>query len=290
MVSIAVLLTLGAALSWALTALLMKMGVTSMTRIGFAAVRPWLGLFFVLPYALLIGTLEFGSPQLIAIAVGGTLLNAVVGTALFFYAITHAPLHQASILSNTGPFWGVLSSVLVLGEPANPVAFASAALIVGGTYFLIERRKEGESTRHLLPLLAALAAGVLFGFASAVPAKYCLDNGMNPMGYHLLFTSSSAVMWGIIISPKLIQRRVKFTKRGMIVAVISAFFGYFGGWILWLNALDRAPASLLSPIGGTSVLFTVLLSIVFLKERPTRRALLGGVLVFIGVLLVSLFS
>jgi len=280
MVSIAVLLTLGAALSWALTALLMKMGVTSMTRIGFAAVRPWLGLFFVLPYALLIGTLEFGSPQLIAIAVGGTLLNAVVGTALFFYAITHAPLHQASILSNTGPFWGVLSSVLVLGEPANPVAFASAALIVGGTYFLIERRKEGESTRHLLPLLAALAAGVLFGFA----------NGMNPMGYHLLFTSSSAVMWGIIISPKLIQRRVKFTKRGMIVAVISAFFGYFGGWILWLNALDRAPASLLSPIGGTSVLFTVLLSIVFLKERPTRRALLGGVLVFIGVLLVSLFS
>ena len=97
-------------------------------------------------------------------------------------------------------------------------------------------------------------------------------------------------MWAIIVSPKLIQRRVKFTKRGMIVAVISAFFGYFGGWILWLNALDRAPASLLSPIGGTSVLFTVLLSIVFLKERPTRRALFGGALVFIGVLLVSLLS
>jgi drug/metabolite transporter (DMT)-like permease len=284
----AILLTLAAAFSWALTALLMKVGVTSMTRVGFAAVRPWLGLAFVLPYALFVGTLEFGSPQLMIIALGGTVLNAVLGTALFFYAITHAPLHQASILSNTSPFWGVLGAVLVLGEPANPVAFGAALLIVGGTYFLIEPRKEGQSARHLLPLLAALAAGVLFGFASAVPAKYCLDHGMNPMGYHLLFTSGSAVMWTILISPKLIQRRVKFTKRGMIIALISAFLGYFAGWILWLNALERAPASMLSPIGGTSVLFTVLLSVVFLKERPTRRAIIGGVLVFAGVLVVSL--
>jgi drug/metabolite transporter (DMT)-like permease len=288
MASTAILLTLAAAMSWAVTAVFMKMGVTSMTRIGFAAVRPWIGLVFVLPYALLVGTMEFGSPQLVIIALGGTLLNAVVGVSLFYYAITHAPLHQVSILSNTSPFWGVLSAVLILGEPANPVAFAAALLIVGGTYFLMERRKEGESGRHLLPLLAALASGVLGGFASAVPAKYCLENGMNPMGYHLLFTSGSAVMWSIIISPKLVLRRVKFTKRGMIIALVSAFFGYFCGWVLWLNALDRAPASLLAPIGGTSVLFTVLLSVVFLKERPTRRAIYGGVLVFAGVLLVSL--
>jgi len=290
MALIAILLTLGSSLSWALTSVLMKLGVTSMTRIGFAAIRPWLGLLFVLPYALLVGTLDFGSPKLVAVAVSGSLLNAVLGTALFYYAITHAPLHQASILSNTAPFWGVLSSVLVLGEPAKPVAFAAALLIVGGAYFLIERRKPGASGRHLLPLLAALGAGVLWGFASAVPAKYCLDAGMNPMAYHLLFTSSAAVLWGVAILPKLVQRKVTFTKRGAIVALVSAFFGYFVGWILWLNALDLAPASLVSPISGTNVLFTVLLSILFLRERPTRRAVVGGALVCTGVLLVSLLG
>ncbi|MFC2083285.1 EamA family transporter, partial [Candidatus Bipolaricaulota bacterium] len=201
-----------------------------------------------------------------------------------------APLHQASILSNTGPFWGVLSSVVMLGEPARPVAFAAALLIVGGTYFLIERRKAEESARHLLPLLAALAAGVLWGFTAAVPAKYCLDNGMNPMAYQLLFALSGSVLWAMIILPRLVKRRVTFTRRGMIVALISAFFGYFAGWMLWLNALELAPASLISPIGGTSVLFTVMLSIIFLRERPTRRAIAGGALVFAGVLLISLFG
>jgi transporter family protein len=268
----------------------MKVGVTSMTRIGFAAVRPWLGLAFVLPYAFLIATLDFGSPKLVIFAVGGSLLNAVLGTALFYYAISHAPLHQASILSNTSPFWGVLSSVIVLGEPARPIAFAAALLIIGGAYFLIERRRAGEPARHILPLMAALAAGVLWGFASAVPAKYCLDHGMNPMAYHLTFTASAGVLWGIAIVPKLMRRAVTLTKRGMIVALTSAFLGYFVGWILWLNALDLAPASLLSPIGGTNVLFTVLLSIVVLRERPTRRALIGGVLVFAGVLLVTLLG
>lgn len=290
MALIAILMTLGASFSWALTSVLMKIGVTSMTRIGFAAIRPWFGLLFVLPYAYLAATLDFGSAHLVAIAIGGSLLNAVLGTALFYYAITHAPLHQASILSNTGPFWGVLSSVLVLGEPARPVAFISALLIVGGTYFLIERRQAGGKHPHVLPLLAALGAGMLWGFASAVPAKYCLDNGMNPMAYHLLFTSGAGVLWGLAILPKLISRTVTFTKKGMLVALVSSFFGYFVGWILWLNALDLAPASLVSPIGGTSVLFTVLLSVLFLRERPTRRALVGGLLVFAGVLLVSILG
>ena len=63
MASIAILMTLGAALAWAVTAVLMKIGVTNMTRIGLAAVRPWLGLIFVLPYALLLGMLNFGSPD-----------------------------------------------------------------------------------------------------------------------------------------------------------------------------------------------------------------------------------
>ena len=48
MALIAILMTLGASLSWAITSVLMKLGVTSMSRIGFAAIRPWLGLIFVL--------------------------------------------------------------------------------------------------------------------------------------------------------------------------------------------------------------------------------------------------
>lgn len=283
----AVLLTLGAALSWALTSVLMKLGLERMSRIGFAAIRPWMGLLFIVPYALLTRGLQFGSVKLILVATVGSFLNAFLGTALFYYAISNGPLHRASILSNTSPFWAVASAVIVLGEPPTLVSFLAAGLIVVGAYLMFER-KGVHADRRILPILAALGAGALWGFASAVPTKYCLEGGMSPIAYQLLFAGSAGVWWGFFALPGLVRGRIAVTRVGISIALLSAFFGYFAGWILWLTALRSAPASLLSPISGTSVLFTVLMSIVFLGERLTLRTAIGGVLAFAAVVIVSL--
>jgi len=286
---LAILLTLGSGLSWAITSVLMKVGLQRMSRVGFAAIRPWMGLIFIIPYAVLTKGLQFGSARLILVATAGSLLNAFLGTALFYYAISTGPLHRASILSNTNPFWAVVSAVVVLGEPARPVSFFAAVLVILGAYLMFERKGD-PSDRRILPILAALGAGALWGFASAVPTKYCLEGGMSPIAYQLLFAGSAGIWWGFAALPGLIKRRIVFTRSGLSIALFSAFFGYFAGWILWLTALRSAPASLLSPISGTSVLFTVLMSVVFLRERLTVRTAIGGMFVFAAVILVSLFG
>jgi len=286
---LAILLTLCSGLSWAITSVLMKVGLQRMSRVGFAAIRPWMGLIFIIPYAVLTKGLQFGSARLILVATAGSLLNAFLGTALFYYAISTGPLHRASILSNTNPFWAVVSAVVVLGEPARPVSFFAAVLVILGAYLMFERKGD-PSDRRILPILAALGAGALWGFASAVPTKYCLEGGMSPIAYQLLFAGSAGIWWGFAALPGLIKRRIVFTRSGLSIALFSAFFGYFAGWILWLTALRSAPASLLSPISGTSVLFTVLMSVVFLRERLTVRTAIGGMFVFAAVILVSLFG
>ena len=111
---------------------------------------------------------------------------------------------------------------------------------------------------------------------------------MSPLAYQLLFAGSAGIWWGFVVLPGLIRRRISVTRVGLSIALLSAFFGYFAGWILWLTALRSAPASLLSPISGTSVLFTVLMSIVFLGERLTIRTAIGGILAFSAVIIVSL--
>ncbi|RLE32788.1 hypothetical protein DRJ24_06095 [Candidatus Acetothermia bacterium] len=285
----AILLTLGSALSWALTSVLMKLGLERMSRIGFAAIRPWMGLLFIIPYAFLTKGLQFGSAKLILVASAGSFLNAFLGTALFYYAISNGPLHRASILSNTSPFWAVASAVIVLHEPPTLASFIAAGLVVLGAYLMFERKGSADG-RRILPVIAALGAGALLGFASAVPTKYCLEGGMSPIAYELLFAGSAGIWWGIVVLPGLVRKRISVTRSGLFIALLSAFFGYFAGWILWLTALRHAPASLLSPISGTSVLFTVLMSIAFLGERLTIRTAIGGVLAFAAVIIVSLFG
>jgi len=285
-----VLLALGATLCWSSTWILMKAGVNEMDRTAFGVLRPWIGLLFLLPLAGILGGFTFGSPRLVLVALSSGFLNAYAGVGLFYYALSKGSLHKTNILSGTGPFWGAVSAILVLSEPARWEALVAAILIVGGTYFLARRQPEEVHNEGARPTLAALAAGVLFGFTAAVPSKYCLSQGMSQMAYQLVFMLSAGIAWSLAALPKLLRRQLAFTRKGIGIAWASAFTGLFAGWVLWLLAIERTDASVLAPFNGLTMLFAVLLGALFFRERITRRILIGGLLMLAGVTLVSVFA
>lgn len=287
---ITVLLVVGATLCWGTTWLLMRMGVGRMDWIGFGFLRPWIGLPLIAAYAWATDGFAFGSADLVLIGLAGGILNAFIGTALFYYAHSHGSLHETNILANTGPFWGVVSAIVVLGEQARWITLGAGALVIAGTFFLVRSREERSGKHSLLAMLAAAAAGLAWGFSSAVPTKYCMDGGMSPIAFQFLFTSSAIVCWTAAALPSLIRRRMRFERKHLWIAFLSSFLGIFLGWVLWLTALQRADASLLSPLSGLTLLFAVIFGVVFLRERITRRILIGGTLVALGVTLVSVFA
>ncbi len=287
---ITIALAVGACLCWALTWILMKLGVDLMDWVGFGALRSWAAVFFIVPYVLFMHDLTLGAPRVIGVAVGGSLLNAFLGTALFYYALAHGSVHESTILSNTNPLWGVISSIVFLGEGASWTAPVAATLAIGGASLLVHRTQEESGKSRTLPRLAALGAGILWGFTAAVPTKYCLNHGMSPSGYQAVYTSVAVVTWTLASAPKLTAIKKAFTKRALWVALVSSFFGIFASWLLWLAALGRVAASVLSPLQGLGLLFTVALGVMFLHERLTLRLVLGALLVVAGVSIVSILG
>jgi len=285
--AMAVLLTLAAAVSWALTQVMMKLGVACMPRSQFGALRAVWGLAFVVPYGLATGGFVAQEPRLVLIALAGGALNGFAGTAMFYYAVTHSPVHLASSLANSGPLWGVLTAILILGEPPTAATLGAAVLVAVGTYLVVSRGASRDAQHRPLALLAALLAAALWGFTTAVPAKYCMSQGMSPIHYELLMVAATGVCWVAVAVPGVMRRGVRLSVRGVGLAAASAFTGFFLGWILWLTALQQAPASVLSPIMGTTALFAFGMGVLFLRERPTWRAAAGAALVFGGVVLVS---
>ena len=163
----------------------------------------------------------------------------------------------------------------------------AAGLVIAGAVFLTERRHSAKP-KAWLGAGFALITGILWGFAETVPAKLALQAGMSPETLLLVFALSGALgMFALlpILRPR-IPRRVE--RRGILFVVLSATGGAFLGWLLWLHALNVAPASVISPIRGSTLLFAFVYSILFLKEHPTSRAFIGIGLVAAGVLLVSL--
>lgn len=209
---------------------------------------------------------------------------------LFYYAVHRVPANEASSLANTAPFWGVLTSVLILGEPMKPVLIAAALLVVTGAVFLVNKRNSKSISEFSWAGLPALGSGILWGFVETVPAKYCLTNGMSVMTFQLILIASSAIAWGIAVLARSRRRSFRFKPRGIILAFLTAILGYAIAWILWLHAVDLVPASLVSPVRGSMTLFTVLFSVALLREKLSARSALGAVFVLAGVLLVTIFA
>jgi len=213
-------------------------------------------------------------------------VDSTFGGLFYLLAMERTSAYQATTLSSTAPLWGVLGAVLVLGEPLLWQVIVAALLVIVGAAFLTERRQSAKS-RAWLGAAFALITGILWGVAETVPAKFALEAGMTPEMLLLVFSIAGAL--GMLALVPVLRSRIpkRVERRGIRFIVLSATGGAFLGWLLWLHALDLAPASVVSPIRGSTMLFAFVYSIVFLRERPTPRALIGIALIACGVLLVS---
>lgn len=287
MPSIAILLAISAAAAWAIGMTAAKPGVRHIDLVTYTLARWLLVSVLALIYALVTQRLAFPGWWPVLLAAGAGILDSTFGGIFYLLAMERTSAHQTTTLSSTAPLWGVLGAVLVLGEPLLWEIMIAAGLVIAGAVFLTERRRSANP-KAWLGAGFALITGILWGFAETVPAKLALQAGMSPETLLLVFALSGALgMFALlpILRPR-IPRRVD--RRGILFVVLSATGGAFLGWLLWLHALNVAPASVISPIRGSTLLFAFVYSIFFLKERPTSRAFIGIALVAAGVLLVSL--
>jgi DME family drug/metabolite transporter len=285
--NLAILLAISAAAAWAIGMTAAKPGIRHMDLITYTLARWLLVSVLAFIFGLVTHRLAFPGwwPVLLATIAG--ILDSTLGGLFYLMAMERTSAHQTTTLSSTAPLWGVLGAVLVLGEPLLWRVVFAAILVIAGAVFLTERRHSARPTAWLGAAFA-LITGVLWGFAETVPAKLALQAGMSPETLLLVFALSGAL--GVLALLPILRPRIprRVERRGIVFVVLSAVGGAFCGWLLWLYALNLAPASVISPVRGSTLLFAFIYSVLFLKERPTVRAFIGIAAVAAGVLLVSM--
>lgn len=282
---LAVLLALASGGTWAIGMTAAKPALRHIDVLSYMLVR-WL---LVAPLALLfaVATGTLTSPNMFAVGMAALagFLDSTLGGFFYLMAMQRAPAYQTATLASTAPVWGVTTAILILGEPLRWQVLVAAALAVVGAYFLVGRRM--RIREHLLGSLLGLLTGFLWGFAETIPSKLALQNGLSPATLLFIFSCSGVVTIGAILPFLRARFPRRITRIGLRITLLSGVGGAFLGWLLWLSALDLAPASIISPIRGSTLVFALIYSVLFLRERPNRIALVGVALVLAGVVLVS---
>jgi drug/metabolite transporter (DMT)-like permease len=298
LLSAAILLALGASLSWAVA----NVFVARATRI--------VGTFRGLLWAQVIGAVlaaglawaraRGGSPMVLSVATLAWLAGAGLASLLaylsMFYALEHGQLSIAVPIMSS---WTVIStaiSVLVFHDPVRAVQLAGGAMVIAGVVLVSRYARAAAPTGEAAPAERAVPAprprwvlasmGASFGFGLLIPAIGRISAATGPVG-SIAAVFGADILLGLPLAAVL-RVDLRPPPRRAIGAVALAGVFEATGFVLLAMAVDRAALAVVSPLASLSSALTVLYAWVVLRDRPPPVVFAGAALACVGVVVLAL--
>ena len=200
-----------------------------------------------------------------------------MGLLFTFYAMQHAYLADASIVLRTGPFFTTLVSVIFLHEKFSRIQIPVLIVIFIGGWLAANPSFDSL----FLPLGSALLAAVCQGICYPL-LRYFRDreHGMTVIMHFSMFCCVACIPF--------LRMNLDLPHGVDIVSLVMiAITGAFGQ-IFLTYAYRLGPASEITIYDQFSVVFAIVLRVLFLNQIPTLRTTVGGFLI-VGASAVSYF-
>ncbi len=215
-------------------------------------------------------------------------LGLVVGDLLYFTSMKLVGLSRAMPISATYPFFTMLLAVLFLGEHLDWATLGGAVLIGGGAYFIAFTQK---SKRVKLDIKASKInlRGIALAFGAAIcwsSSTVMLRIGLEGVDATVANAIRLSVMV-IFLGPMFLrQNKISpvetYGQSTLLIIFLSGIIGTGLGTFFFLKAVQLIGAARTSILTAMTPLFGIPFSL-FLREKLSRRTVLGTVLTITGV-------
>ena len=202
---------------------------------------------------------------------------------LFAYAVRDAGPARASVAVGMAPLVSVAIALTLLGEPAKPLVLLGAvAIVLGGVALALDSSRPAHVRR--IGLVFAFGTMILFATRDSLIRRLSIDTDIDPaVAAAATLGSGSAV---ILLSLLAARRPVSLRP---LVAVAPTGLTYGLSYVLLFEAFYRGRVSVVSPLVATESLWTVALTLLFLRrhEHVGLRLVAGALLVVAGGVLIG---
>lgn len=139
---VAVAFALGAAVSWALSAIFVRLGLRYMPATLGTFLSLLSGVVLMVCVVALFQREEAGEITLAAAGIFAAvgLFNFVFGRYFNFLSISHLGVARATPITASTPLFAAVMAVMFLGESLSWLTAAGTALVLAGTYTILKQR------------------------------------------------------------------------------------------------------------------------------------------------------
>jgi drug/metabolite transporter (DMT)-like permease len=241
--------------------------------------------FVLIAAAAVVGGSDFDAGDLWPFLVIGAFVPGL-SQLLVVHAVHGAGASRAGILFGMSPLFSALIAIVAFGEPYSwPLAVGTLLVVAGGFALAWERERPADYRTY--GAVFAVTVAVAFGLRDNVARAVTEDVAADPLA------QATAVMLGasLVLLANLLRRPSAALARLRTAFAPFAFSGVVTAlaYAALFEALDRARVTVVAPLMGTGVLWTVVFAAVFLgrSELVGRRLVLVSLLVVAGSTLVG---
>ena len=203
----------------------------------------------------------------------------------YFRALQQGDVNKVVPIDKSSTILTILLALIFLGEPVSWLKGLAIVLIGVGTFLMIEKKAvSGEKQEKKSWLLYAVLSAV-FASLTSILGKIGIDGVESNLGTAIR-TGVVLVMAWLIVFVKGKQHTLRSVPKKELVFICLSGLATGGSWLCYYKALQDGLASVVVPIDKLSILVSIGFSALVFKERLSKKAALGLVLIVAGTLLM----
>lgn len=203
----------------------------------------------------------------------------------YFKALQLGDVNKVVPIDKSSTILTMILAFIFLNEKITINMVIGMIGIAIGTYLMIQKKEKAEKIVKRKAWLIYALLSALFASLTSILGKVGIENVESNLGTAIR-TIVVLVMALIIVFATKKQRDIKkIDKRSLIFLILSGV-ATGASWLCYYKALQDGLASIVVPIDKLSILVTVLFAYIFLKEKLSKKSLLGLILIVVGTLLL----
>ena len=244
----------------------------------------------VLPLSLLMALIvnpnfSFGavsSKTLVFLVLSG--LSTGASWLCYFRALSKGDINKVVPIDKSSTVLTIILAVVFLGERVTVYKTLGVVFIAIGTLLMIEKKDTEKKSEGEGWLIYALLSA-FFASLTTILGKIGIEGVESNLG--------TAIRTAVVIVMSFIM--VAFTgKTGEIRKIDKKELGFIllsglstgASWLCYYKALQDGEAGIVVPIDKLSILVTIAFSYIVFKERLSKKAMLGLVMIVFGTLVL----
>ena len=274
-----------------LTAILAKCGIKKTDSDVATALRTVVVLLFAWVMVFVVGSAgtitEISAKSILFLILSGLATGA--SWICYFKALAVGNVNKVVPVDKSSTVLTVFLAIILFGETERlAVKLIGTALLAVGVFLMIEKKRTEakESNRICLPYAYGSA---VFAALTSILGKIGITDVESNLGTAIR-TGVVLVMAWLIVFMKGKGSELKKLDRKELVFIALSGIATGASWLCYYYAIQNGVVSVVVPIDKLSVVVSVVFSWYVFKEKLSRKALAGLILIVVGTLAMAIWA